>query len=203
LTENLGSKLKESLQHLHKALQPKHAFRKSSKKDDINDLLKKKLEDDLKKKKEEEKKKKEEEKKKKEEEEKKKKEEKKENKKAKNEKKLDDLLQPKKMKPIAPDSPIKKFNNKHEDHKPVKLYVPTISSITTTYTPIETYFKFIYYTQPIGYLIFYDDAAMVSYKTCEYVAGVATCEKRIVLPPSFTILAHQVYYGLNFDQCSA
>jgi hypothetical protein len=164
--------------------------------------IKKKLLEEKKKKELEEKKKILEEKKKKEEEERKKKKEEKKMKEEKKEKKIEKLLQPKLTHAISPNSPIKKFNSKHHDVKPVKLYIPTVTTITTSYTPIETYFNFIYYTQPIGYLIFYDNAAMTTYTRCEYIGGISTCEKKMVLPASFTVASHKIYYGLNFDQCS-
>jgi len=82
------------------------------------------------------------------------------------------------------------------------IWVPSIKSISsyTTLTPVQYYTQFIYYTQPIGYEIFYDDK-MTSYQTCSYIGGVSTCESTIKIPDSFRIDSHLTYYGVRFDQC--
>jgi len=79
------------------------------------------------------------------------------------------------------------------------LYIPTIKSVKT-YTPVQTYTKFIYYTQPLGYEIFYDDG-MLSYQVCSYSNGISSCESALTLPSTFTIDPHYSYYGVRFDQC--
>jgi hypothetical protein len=80
------------------------------------------------------------------------------------------------------------------------IFIPKFSQFKT-YTPIETYFKFIYYTQPIGLELFYDET-MSSYETCSYVNGISTCERYVSLPSSFSIDSHNNYYGIRFDQCT-
>ena len=84
------------------------------------------------------------------------------------------------------------------------VYLPTITTLTEvrTYTPIQIYLNFIYYTQPIGYEIFYNEE-MTTYKTCEYSNGISVCESKTVLPTSFTIESHTSYFGVNFEQCTA
>jgi hypothetical protein len=73
--------------------------------------------------------------------------------------------------------------------------VPSVRS-----TLINTYYKYIFYTQPLGREIFYNPA-MTSYRPCVYVQGVSNCDKIVSLPTSFTTNSHKVYYGINFDQC--
>jgi hypothetical protein len=84
----------------------------------------------------------------------------------------------------------------------VSFFVPTESSITIVrnYSPLQIYFNFIYYTQPIGYMIYYNDE-MTTYKTCEYMGGVSICEKVVTLPSSFAIDTHTHYFGIRFDDC--
>jgi hypothetical protein len=84
----------------------------------------------------------------------------------------------------------------------VSFFVPTETSITIVrnYSPLQIYFNFIYYTQPIGYMIYYNDE-MTTYKTCEYMGGISLCEKTVTLPSSFTIDTHSHYFGIKFDDC--
>lgn len=77
---------------------------------------------------------------------------------------------------------------------------PRKQLVTIRRNLINTYHKYIYYTQPIGREIFYN-SAMTNYKTCAYVNGIPACEKINKLPSSFTATSHKVYYGINFDQC--
>jgi len=65
---------------------------------------------------------------------------------------------------------------------------------------IKTYYKYIYYTQPIGREVFYN-SAMTNYQNCAYLRGVSSCEKTLAMPTSFTSASHKVYYGINFDMC--
>ena len=84
----------------------------------------------------------------------------------------------------------------------VSFFVPTETSITIVrnYSPLQIYFNFIYYTQPIGYMIYYNNE-MTTYKTCEYMGGISLCEKVVTLPSSFTIDTHSHYFGIKFDDC--
>jgi len=68
------------------------------------------------------------------------------------------------------------------------------------YTPIQTYLSFVYYTQPIGYQIFYNDS-MSEYTTCQYVNGISLCEKVVTLPMKFTTTEHMTYFGISLDKC--
>jgi hypothetical protein len=65
---------------------------------------------------------------------------------------------------------------------------------------VRTYIKYVYYTQPLGREVFYNNA-MTTFARCTYVRGVSSCEKRVQLPQRFTAAAHKTYYGVNFDQC--
>jgi len=76
-------------------------------------------------------------------------------------------------------------------------YIPTTFKV---YTPIQTYSTFIYYTQPIGFQIFYNDL-MTEYTTCQYVNGISLCEKVVSLPLQFSVVGHLTYFGINLDKC--
>jgi hypothetical protein len=65
---------------------------------------------------------------------------------------------------------------------------------------LSTYYKYIYYTQPLGRLIYYSPD-MTTYRSCAYIAGISNCEKVINLPNSFNTNSHKNYYGINFEQC--
>jgi hypothetical protein len=65
---------------------------------------------------------------------------------------------------------------------------------------LGTYYKYIYYSQPIGNLIYYTPD-MTSYRTCAYINGISNCEKVVTLPASFTTASHKSYYGINFELC--
>lgn len=82
-----------------------------------------------------------------------------------------------------------------------KVFIPNLTTIKN-YTPIETYLQFVYYTQPVGIEIFYNDS-FDTYETCSYENGISVCEKKTVLPTSFTIDSHLQYYGISFNQCDA
>jgi len=77
--------------------------------------------------------------------------------------------------------------------------VPKLSNVKQLYS-VNTYYKYIYYTQPIGTEIFYD-SGMTTFKICRYIAGISSCERHIKLPATFTVDSHQYYYGINFEQC--
>jgi len=66
---------------------------------------------------------------------------------------------------------------------------------------VNTYYKYYYYTQPLGYQIFYNPT-MTNYQRCLYVNGIPTCEKVLTLPKTFTTKNHKVYYNINFEECS-
>jgi len=120
---------------------------------------------------------------------------------------IEGKIAPGKFTPVDYKSPIKKSVQKSNSSSTsmitFKPYIPTIKSITSVQklSLEEIYFNFIYYTQPIGYEIFYDND-MTTYKTCQYSDGISICEKFVSLPTSFTIESHRMYYGVNFDQCS-
>jgi len=65
---------------------------------------------------------------------------------------------------------------------------------------LGTYYKYIYYSQPIGNLIYYTPD-MSSYRRCACINGVSNCEKVVTLPASFTTSSHKTYYGINFEMC--
>lgn len=96
------------------------------------------------------------------------------------------------------NSPIKKIAKK-EKTQISNYYIPTYSQIKV-YSPIDTYFSFVYYTQPIGYQIFYNDA-MTEYTHCQYSNGISQCEKIITLPNEFTVENHLSYFNVNFEKC--
>jgi hypothetical protein len=96
--------------------------------------------------------------------------------------------------------PLNKNKNKPTSLN-VKLYIPTITYVQHL-TPVQVYLKYIYYTQPLGYEIYYD-TGMSSYQICEYIEGVANCERLVSLPTSFQVESHKIYYGINFDTCAA
>ena len=83
-------------------------------------------------------------------------------------------------------------------------YLPTTTyiSVVESYTPLEVYLNFMLYTQPIGFEIFYN-SQMTTFRTCRYMNGISICERSVALPATFTVESHRVYYGVNFDQCSA
>lgn len=86
---------------------------------------------------------------------------------------------------------------------PTKTVAKTYTFIPTTfkvYSPLQTYFNFVYYTQPIGYQIFYNEL-MTEYTTCMYVNGISLCEKVVALPLQFSVEGHMTYFGVNFDVC--
>ena len=76
-------------------------------------------------------------------------------------------------------------------------FIPTKFQV---YTPIQTYFNFVYYTQPLGFQIFYNDA-MTEYTTCQYVNGISLCEKVVALPLQFSVAGHMTYFGIDFNKC--
>jgi hypothetical protein len=87
--------------------------------------------------------------------------------------------------------------------KPTKAVAKTYTFIPTTfkvYSPLETYFNFVYYTQPIGYQIFYNDS-MTDYTTCMYINGISLCEKVVALPLQFSVEVHMSYFGVYFYNC--
>jgi hypothetical protein len=98
--------------------------------------------------------------------------------------------------------PVKHFHKKHNPKNNIVksyTYVPTPTTFKI-YNPIQTYSSFVYYTQPIGYQIFYNDS-MTTYTTCKYINGISLCEKFISLPLQFTTFTHMSYFGINFDMC--
>jgi hypothetical protein len=123
--------------------------------------------------------------------------------------KLKQLIKPKKSKKskkVAIKKSVKKlhpikFFSKKKKTSPILgksyTYIPATFKV---YTPLQTYFTFVYYTQPIGYQIFYNDN-MTEFTTCQYVNGISLCEKVISLPLQFTALTHMTYFGINFDKC--
>jgi len=58
----------------------------------------------------------------------------------------------------------------------------------------------VYYSQPAGVEVFYT-SNMNRFSSCRYINGVANCERKIVLPATFTTVSHNNYYGLRFDVC--
>lgn len=100
-------------------------------------------------------------------------------------------------------SPIKKVSSisKKQAISPLVnfTYIPSYTEMKV-YTPIDTYFTFIYYTQPIGYQIFYNDA-MTEYTHCQYSHGISQCEKIITLPNDFSSESHITYFNINFEKC--
>lgn len=97
-------------------------------------------------------------------------------------------------------SPIKKLANKSKLQNIVSnsyTYIPTTFKV---YTPLQTYFTFVYYTQPIGFQIFYNDA-MTEYTICQYVNGISLCEKVVTLPLQFSNIEHFTYFGNDFTKC--
>jgi len=121
----------------------------------------------------------------------------KKHKKPKNAKKLKKVKKTKGKKKI---SPIKKLANKNKTKSIVQKSYTFIPSKFKVYTPLQTYFTFVYYTQPIGYQIFYNDA-MTEYTTCQYVNEISLCEKVVALPLQFTIAGHMTYFGIDFNKC--
>lgn len=99
-------------------------------------------------------------------------------------------------------SPIKKLANKNKSKSIVEKTYTFIPSKFKVYTPIQTYFNFVYYTQPLGFQIFYNDA-MTEYTTCQYVNGISLCEKVVALPLQFTVAGHMTYFGIEFEKCEA
>jgi hypothetical protein len=97
-------------------------------------------------------------------------------------------------------SPIKKLANKNQTKKEAPKTYIFIPSKFINYTPFQTYFQFVYYTQPIGYQIFYNDS-MTEYTTCQYLNGISLCEKVVELPLQFTTVGHMTYFGVDFDKC--
>lgn len=112
-----------------------------------------------------------------------------------------------KDKPAEANSPIKNIAQVQSTQPTqviYKTYVPTITTIkkVETYKIEQIFYKFIYYTQPIGLEIFYDDK-MTSYKSCDYKMGVSVCEESLSLPTSFKVESHKLYYDELFDQCNS
>jgi hypothetical protein len=97
-------------------------------------------------------------------------------------------------------SPIKKLTKKNETKKDNQKKYIFLPSKFTVYTPFQTYFQFVYYTQPIGYQIFYNDL-MTEYTTCQYLNGISLCEKVVDLPLQFTVEGHMTYFGVDFNKC--
>jgi len=86
--------------------------------------------------------------------------------------------------------------------QPTRWVSPTIVPRTKIIRTnlVQSYYKYIYYTQPVGREIFYNNS-MTIYKPCVYISGISSCEKSVTLPTSFSSAAHKVYYGVNFDKC--
>jgi len=110
----------------------------------------------------------------------------------------------KKDKKQKTNSPIKKVKSSSKKQMvPVTkyyTYIPSYKQIKV-YTPIETYFTFLYYTQPVGYHILYNDS-MTEYVTCQYKNGISQCEKIITIPNEFTVENHVTYFNVNFEKCN-
>ena len=81
-------------------------------------------------------------------------------------------------------------------------YIPSETTFSTveTYSDEDIYLNLIYYTQPIGYEIFYNDE-MTLYSTCNYEDGISICEKQNKMPEIFKIAPHNTYYGAAFNKC--
>jgi len=58
----------------------------------------------------------------------------------------------------------------------------------------------VYYSQPAGTEIFYT-STMNRFTSCRYINGVANCERKLVLPSTFTPVSHNLYYNIRFDMC--
>jgi len=94
-------------------------------------------------------------------------------------------------------SPIHKPQFKREVK--YNTYIPILQDMKG-YSPIDTYFTFIYYSQPIGYHILYNDV-MTNYNICQYINGTSVCEKVFALPNEFNSQSHFQYFNLNFNIC--
>ncbi len=79
--------------------------------------------------------------------------------------------------------------------------VPNGSLSTVRRVMYSNYIRFIYYTQPIGRQIFYN-SRMTTYRPCNYMNGISSCERLIRVPTTFTNDSHRVYYGIDFSTCS-
>lgn len=62
------------------------------------------------------------------------------------------------------------------------------------------YFRYIYYSQPLGIQIFYNPT-MTSFTVCKYIHGVSSCELKLKLPAKFSSSSHKTYYGIDFSKC--
>jgi len=78
-----------------------------------------------------------------------------------------------------------------------RYYTPTIRRKIYNF---KHYFRYIYYSQPLGTQIFYN-AGMTSYTVCSYVNGISSCELKFKLPSTFSSVSHYTYYGIDFSKC--
>jgi hypothetical protein len=84
----------------------------------------------------------------------------------------------------------------------IPVFIPTHKVMVTyeTFSDEDIFLKLIYYSQPIGYQIFYNDK-MTSYSVCEYENGISVCERAFDLPIQFEATPHVSYFDANFNQC--
>jgi hypothetical protein len=83
-------------------------------------------------------------------------------------------------------------------HTPVfKRRIPIIRKHYVNY---NNYFRYIYYSQPLGIQIFYN-SSMTSYTVCSYVNGIPSCELKYKLPITFSSNSHNTYYNIDFSSC--
>jgi len=83
-----------------------------------------------------------------------------------------------------------------------RLHTPTFrrTVIRKKMFNVNYYFRYIYYSQPLGTQIFYN-ASMTSFRICTYVNGVSSCELKFKLPSTFSSTSHNTYYNIDFSRC--
>jgi hypothetical protein len=65
---------------------------------------------------------------------------------------------------------------------------------------MKNYKKYIFYSQPIGQQILYNED-MTSYNKCSYKNNIPNCEEKLKIPASFSIMNNFNYFNFKFDKC--
>ncbi len=85
-----------------------------------------------------------------------------------------------------------------------KLHTPVfrrrIPIIRRQYVNYNNYFRYFYYSQPLGIQIFYN-SSMTTFTICNYVNGIPSCELKFKLPSTFSSTSHNTYYNIDFSSC--
>jgi len=110
----------------------------------------------------------------------------------------------KKLKKHSSNTKLKKHRKVNKKHKkPIKPLpkMLSLSKIQTTFALTKMfYFTNIYFTQPFGKLIYYNQRNK-SLKYCSYLDSITQCESDVNIPVKIDINAHMTYYDENFDKC--